>query len=698
MSLKTLTIGELCVSPYNARTNQADANAVDGMAESLMARGQLYPLVVHPMKRRKGEPQMYGALAGGRRYRAFRQLVDEGRLPADHPIEVIVREGVDEGELIDLSLAENLVRVDLRPYEVCAAVHRAFTRGRSLQEIADTNGQTLETVRRWQRLGSLHPDVFAALERGDITLDHARAFGATDDRELQLVAFRGFMRQSPYLRSAPNSASVIRKMLKIGDAETMLRLRFVGEEAYRQAGGRYELDLFAEDAEERGRVTDEGLLARLADDKLEQVRARLRRQAARDLRFEVNAALSHPLDLWIDPAYEWRSEADARAAERLRAQMDELEAQAEQLLETPETDERKTAIAAIDDVYLPAEAQLRAIEDRRRLILPDGAVVVTLEIEEDGSVDIRFWWASHKDKKQAAGNRKAAPAAQPDAASAAGRLANARIPEGAAIGQVAGYGYRQSADAALKREQGLTADAVQILRSLRREMLRALLLEDAEAAGQLGTRLMIWSIVREDLARYAVRSPIGVRGLRRDDDPGPSQASDHVERTAAHARWAAARQELAAHPCIAEPDPVKAFEHFLFADEDTRRRAGAIAAGIALERSANAEGYRVPLHDFLAQMAGGTAGVNLAALVEPTEELVALMPKAEMLAQAEPFVDDMAFRTWKTLKLRELVGPATRALKRARSWVHPLLRFQSRSETAPPAASTPEAQPIEERA
>ena len=49
MSVTTMTIDALCVSPFNVRTNQADANAVDGLAQSLLKRGQLHPLTVHPM-------------------------------------------------------------------------------------------------------------------------------------------------------------------------------------------------------------------------------------------------------------------------------------------------------------------------------------------------------------------------------------------------------------------------------------------------------------------------------------------------------------------------------------------------------------------------------------------------------------------------------------------------------------------------
>ena len=50
MSVTTMTIDALCVSPFNCRTNEVDANNVAGLAKSLLTRGQIHPLSVHPIK------------------------------------------------------------------------------------------------------------------------------------------------------------------------------------------------------------------------------------------------------------------------------------------------------------------------------------------------------------------------------------------------------------------------------------------------------------------------------------------------------------------------------------------------------------------------------------------------------------------------------------------------------------------------
>jgi len=515
MSFTTMTIGDLCISPYNARINRHDAESVDGMAGSLLNSGQLYPLIVHPMKSRKGAPKLWGVFAGGRRYRAFRKLIDDGRLPADHPIEVIVRNITDEAELVELSLAENLVRLGLRTYEVYTAVVRAHERGRSLQEIADTNGQSPATIRQWIRLGNLHPTVFAALEAEEIATPHAMAFAATEDQQLQLRTFEQFMQLSDVQRRDRDAPTVIRRMLRIGDSDLAKTLRFVGEKAYADAGGRYELDLFAEQAEERGRIVDEGLLMQLADAKLERVRDLLRRQSGRDLRFEREyprdpefGGTARDLEIAADPRP--ATEEDAQRLAVLQDEMTELEAKAQQILDAPDLDEeqREPLIAAIDVDYEPMQREVEEIGDRMRLALPVGDIFGTLIVQQDGELEARFWWANRKEKRKAlaAEQKNAATPAKPTAVSA-GPIAQPTTPEstpafrptpvtgGSAIDASYGFGDRQKADAAIREEHGLTSEGIQIMRAIRRETLRAGIVQDAgELDGILGQDFVIWSL------------------------------------------------------------------------------------------------------------------------------------------------------------------------------------------------------------
>lgn len=705
MSVTTMTIDALCVSPFNVRQKQHDANAITGMAESLATRGQLYPLVVHPMPAQRGRKKRYGALAGGRRFRAFAQLISDGRLPADHPIDVIVREIEDEGELRELSLAENLVRVDLRPYEVYAAVARANATGRSLKEIADTNGQTVDTVRRWARLGNLHPTVFAALEAGEISQDVAKAFGATDDVAVQLHVYEKFL-EHPH-RSHGNPAALVRRLLKIGDRELEKMLRFVGETAYADAGGRYELDLFADQAEQRGRVADEGLLLQLADANLDAIRARVRRQCGRDLRFEpapprlmlgnYDQGVDNGLEIVAEP--EPVDAADAAWLASIRYEMAHLEEWAIFHSGDADMDEDLHArcIAAIDAYYVPLEEELALIEDRMVLPLPAGQVYATLVVQEGGEPELRYWWASRKEKQKAeAAARKLpdAPAPRPVSTGPIGQnpsdpagQARPILRPGSAIDGGAGYGYRQQADQLARDDQGLTADGVQIMRSLRREVLRAALVGDQNRrpAGQsIALDYLLWALARERLTHRGIMvagaqsTDRGLAGLSVRHDVLASGIQDHVDRTAAHRIWQDAVDLLKQHSSMTELDLVQAFDAFRADAVVLRDIAAAIVAGCALERSANAPGYEIEMHDHIALLAGYGDDEAVRSLIEPTEEFVALLPRARQLEQVHPHVTQGEYLALEKRKAADLPAPVARALGRAKDWVHPMIRFRPR--------------------
>lgn len=687
MSVTTVTVDALCISPFNPRTNEEDANAIDATENSLVARGQIYPLIVHPMPPVKGKKKQFGVMDGGRRYRAFARAIKNGRLPTNHPIDVVVRDTSDAGELHDIALAATFIRRDLRDYEVYAAVARALDRGRTLEEIAETNGQSVRTVRKWARLGNLHPAVFAALEADTISTDQALAYGATEHQDLQLKIFE----QVPITASP----AMIRRQLKVGDSELTKMLRFVGEKAYADAGGRYELDLFADQADQRGRVEDEVLLLQLVEAKLEAAKALLRRQAQnhrsdRDLRFETKpprdsnfGGEAHDLEISANPVVD---PADAEREAFVQDELAELVKRAELLLADPNLDqvEKDLAIVAIDVDYDPLAAELAAIDERRTLALPAGDIFATLEIEQDGALETRFWWASRKAKRDA--EKPAAPpkpvstgpiakAAATAASAALDHLMPKPAPGGRAIDQSYGYGERQVADAAIKQEHGLTADALQVMRSLRREVLRCSLLDDAERGGTYGHDYAIWSLLRFEL-RGGYGFQVGARRLGTGYEPSIEHAEavqPHVKRSLAGQRWNKEMAALGNHPSMANEDLASAFRTFVREEAEWKNAAAAFLAGLMLERSLSAPGYQIPVHDVLAAGTGLTTP-EIYLYAEPTEELVDMLPKAQRLAVAQPHVDKMAFGPWAKLKAGELTAPVTRALRKAK-WVHPLLRF-----------------------
>lgn len=181
---------------------------------------------------------------------------------------------------------------------------------------------------------------------------------------------------------------------------------------------------------------------------------------------------------------------------------------------------------------------------------------------------------------------------------------------------------------------------------------------------------------------------------------GLKAAEEHVDQYLAHDIWEGAVREISAQSFITEADLAAAFVDFLNVGEPVRRLAGAVLAGLILERGANAPGFQLAAHDALAQMTRGTR-TTLRKLWSPTAEFLALLPKAQLLAIAEPLVGADTFARWSKLKAAELPNVLAQALagggnaiaarnrQAAAEWVHPLLGFRELDFAKPAPAAEP---------
>lgn len=633
MPSTTLTIDQLRLSPHNVRTNSEDKNNTAAMERSLLHRGQIMPLTVHPMRGTKGQ---WGAFAGGRRYLSFKRLIERNELPRDHPIDVVIRD-LSDAELTELSLAENLVRLDLRPSEIFAAVVKATRRGATTEEIVEATGQSLTWVRQAMRLGTLAPPLLAALERDGISVDQARAFGATDDHAAQTAAWEALRGTGDAI--GPNvTPAIIRAQLKVGDPELQRLLLFVGDDAYRAAGGRFELDLFAEQAEQRGRVTDEPVLRKLVDAKVGAMRESLRARVGRDVRFQAKP----PMAGYGQPDHQLQVSA----------------------LEIPSQD-------------VPP--------DQWPIELPAGDVVGTIAIIGRGEAEVSWWWSSAAARN--AGKR------DDRASTTAAKRPTPRVTGGDALRHGDGDGYRRQVDALIKEEVGLTADGIQIMRSTRRAILRAALVQSAREGGRVAIDYLVWAQLRMHLSRagrHGMAEGAAELGMQRlgAAEPDPVAAQPFIADSEAGRSWEAALAELRAQPFLTEPDLPTAFDLFQDASPAVRSLAEGVVCALALERSLDADGYRIPMHEAIAARVDLGRPAQLRHWWQPSAAFLDLLPVAERRAVAEPFLEPAAFAGWTRLKSAELTplvlrvvqgsAPSTRMTMKlaAAQWVPPLLAFR----------------------
>lgn len=306
MTLQTVKLSQLRLSPLNVR--RVKPKAIDQLAADMLAHGQLQNLVVY------AEGNRFEVAAGGRRYRAFKQLERAKAIPANHPVSVDVR---DKAEAVELSLAENVSREDMHVADAVIAYGDLRAAGRSPEDIAARFGVALSYVKKVLRLSALHPDALAGLARDQIGMEAAQALTLTDDHDRQLEALKRF----------GNSGHQIRRMLteaKVGTTSALFL--FVGHEAYVAAGGTITADLFAQDGD--GYADDPALIETLATAKMAAIEAGYRAEGWNDVR----ASLQRPDDYYNlvavhaegkrEPTEEEQIErariqeaADARAAE-----------------------------------------------------------------------------------------------------------------------------------------------------------------------------------------------------------------------------------------------------------------------------------------------------------------------------------------------------------------------------------------------
>lgn len=163
---------ELPIEFLKPNTNQPrrkfDAGAIDELAQSIRARGLLQPILVRPIASKGGGKDEYEIVAGERRWRA----AQKAKL---HDVPVIIRELTDE-ETAEISLIENVQRVDLNPMEEAQGYQRLIEHyKRTQEEISKAVGKSRSHVGNMLRLLNLPKLARDALLVGEISMGHARA-------------------------------------------------------------------------------------------------------------------------------------------------------------------------------------------------------------------------------------------------------------------------------------------------------------------------------------------------------------------------------------------------------------------------------------------------------------------------------------------------------------------------------------------
>lgn len=195
--VQKILISDIVPNPDQPR-RVFEQSALDELTASIKQYGVVQPIIVI----RFGTQNRYRIVAGERRWRAA-QAANLTHLPA------IVR-SMKELEEIELSLIENIQRVDLSPLEQAMSVYKLqqqFNLG--LEEVAQKLGKATSTISNLTRLLQLPPAAMEALRQGKITEGHGRA----------ILSLKGMEdKQSELLRSIQNNGWTVRQAEQFANA------------------------------------------------------------------------------------------------------------------------------------------------------------------------------------------------------------------------------------------------------------------------------------------------------------------------------------------------------------------------------------------------------------------------------------------------------------------------------------------------
>jgi type IV secretion system protein VirD4 len=252
-----IAVSKLEKSPLNARRTVVKV----GMGElkaSLLAHGLMQNLVVTDA----GDGS-FRVIAGGRRLEAIQSLQAEGKLPKELAVPCQI---VSENHALEMSLAENTVRLAMHPADQFEAFAALIEQGESATDVACRFGVEESLVLKRMRLARVAPELLAEYRSEGMTLECLMAYTITDDHHRQLKVFTSLPNWS---KNDPDAirAALTEKMVESSDKLAC----FVGQEAYVAAGGSTRADLFGNEVY----FEKPALVHKLANEKLDAIRQEL---------------------------------------------------------------------------------------------------------------------------------------------------------------------------------------------------------------------------------------------------------------------------------------------------------------------------------------------------------------------------------------------------------------------------------------
>ena len=174
---KTLRLSEIEPNREQPRKNFSD-ETIAALADSIKEHGVLQPILVRPMPNGS-----YQIVAGERRWRAAR-MVGLSEIP------VTIRE-LSDIETMQIAVIENLQRENLDPVEEAMGYNELIEKyGMTQDRVAKMVGKSRSAVANSVRILSLPDEVLGLIQRGELSLGHAKVLLSVSDEKILVETAR----------------------------------------------------------------------------------------------------------------------------------------------------------------------------------------------------------------------------------------------------------------------------------------------------------------------------------------------------------------------------------------------------------------------------------------------------------------------------------------------------------------------------
>ena len=346
-NLILVPLSRLVLRPTGRNVRKTSRMSIPELAASIQRVGLLQNLIVIPA----ADGEHYEVVAGGRRLAALKLLAKKHRIAKDWEVPCLQ---VADGTARTASLTENVQREAMHPADQFEAFAALVAEGRPIEDIAADFSVTPLVVQRRLKLANVSPRLMADYRADAVSLDQLMALAGTDDHAAQEAAYYDapqWQRQPSALRERLTEREI--------DAYRHPLVRFVGLDAYEQAGGGVRRDLFAE-GDAGVYLTDAALLERLAQDKLAGIAAEVKAEgwAWADATPGVTHADLHA----FQRAPRERREPNKREAQRIEKLQEKMRAIGEAVDVAMDADDEDKADALQEEGEALGE-QLQTLED-----------------------------------------------------------------------------------------------------------------------------------------------------------------------------------------------------------------------------------------------------------------------------------------------------------------------------------------------